>query len=201
VGWQAFVASLVHSLAWPAGVVAVVVVLRKSIRAVLSQALLRRLKAGPLEVEFDQIQAEVREDLARSPELTEAQVPAPASQAASPGNSLREELSTLAEVSPASAVMEASRRIEYRLTEMLDGPGEPSPRRMGTRALARLARERGLISDETLAALEGMSVLRNLVAHVRGDIDVDRARDYVALADAVMYALRAKPPAEHADQG
>lgn len=91
MGWQAFVASLVHSLAWPAGVVTVVVFLRKPIRAVLSQALLRRLKAGPLEVEFDQIQAEVREDLARSPELTEAQVPAPASQAALPGSSLRED--------------------------------------------------------------------------------------------------------------
>lgn len=92
--------------------------------------LLRRLKAGPLEVEFDQLQAEVREELARSPELAEVQVPAPASQAAAPASSLREELSTLAGLSPASAVMEASRRIEYRLTEMLDGSGEPPPRRL-----------------------------------------------------------------------
>jgi len=74
VGWQAFVASLVHSLAWPAGVVAVVVVLRKHIEVALSRGV-RRLTAGPVEVEFDQIQAEVREELARSPELAEAKVP------------------------------------------------------------------------------------------------------------------------------
>lgn len=191
MNWLGFVASLVQSLAWPAAVVVIVIFLRKPIRAALAQGL-RRVKAGPVEVEFDQLQAEVREELARSPELTEAQVPAPASQAAAPASSLREELSTLAELSPASAVMEASRQIEYRLTEMLDDSGEPSPRRLGTRALARLARERGLISDETLAAIEGMSVLRNLVAHSRDDIGADRALDYLALADAVLYALRSK---------
>jgi hypothetical protein len=192
VGWQAFVASLVQSLAWPAAVTVIVVFLRKPIRAALSHALLRRVKAGPVELEFDQLQAEVREELARSPELTEAQAPAPASQTAAPASSLREELSTLAELSPASAVMEASRRIEFRLTEILDGSGEPSPRTLGTRALARLARERGLISHETLAAIEGMAVLRNLVAHSRDDIGVDRALDYLALTDAVLYALRSK---------
>ena len=192
MNWLAFIASLVQSLAWPAAVVVIVVFLRKPIRAALSHALLRRVKAGPVELEFDQLQAEVREELARSPELTEAQVPVPASQTAAPASSLREELSPLAEVSPAAAVMEASRRIESRLTEMLDGSGEPPPRRLGIRGLARLARERGLISDETLAAIEGMSGLRNLVAHYRDDIGVDRARDYLALADAVMYALRSK---------
>jgi hypothetical protein len=46
---------------------------------------------------------------------------------------------------------------------------------------------------EPLDRIEGMSVLRNLVAHVRGDIGVDHARDYLALADAVLYALRPKP--------
>ena len=106
---------------------------------------------------------------------------------------MREELSTLAEVSPAAAVLEAYKRIESRLAEMLDSAGEPPSSAMGSRALARLARERDLISDETLAAIEGLSVLRNLMAHSGGDIGVDRARDYLALADAVMYALRSKP--------
>lgn len=186
MGWQAFVASLVQSLAWPAAVIVIVVFLRKPIRAALSHALLRRVKAGPIELEFDQLQAEVREELARSPELAEAQVPGPAV-------SLGEELSRLAEIAPASAVMEAFRRIEFRLNEMLDSPGVSPARTMTGRALARLARERGLISDETLAAIEGLSMLRNLVAHAPSDIGVDRARDYLALADAVLYALRSKP--------
>lgn len=105
---------------------------------------------------------------------------------------LGEELSRLAEIAPTSAVMEAFKRIELRLREMLDTPGTLPLRPMGGRVLARGARERGLISDETLAAIEGLSVLRNLVAHSDSDIGVDRARDYLALADAVLYALRSR---------
>jgi hypothetical protein len=186
VSWEAFVASLVQSLAWPAGVLTVVIVLRKPIGVVLGQGV-RRLKAGPVEVEFDQLQAEVREELARSPELAEAQAPALAV-------SLREELARLAEASPRAAVLTAYGRIEARLAEVLNSDGVPPSSAMGGRALARLARQHDLISDETLAAVEGLSVLRDLTAHsLGGDIGADRARDYLALADAVLYALRSKP--------
>jgi hypothetical protein len=187
VGWQAFVASLVQSLAWPAGVVAVVIVLRKPIGAVLGQGV-RRVKAGPVEVEFDQLQAEVREELARSPELAELQVPAPAG-----GLSLGEELSRLAGIAPGAAVTAAYRQVEDRLAEMLDSSGEASHSGLGGWALARMARQRDLISDETQTAIEGLSVLRDLA--VSGDLGSDRARDYLALADTVLDALsRASEP-------
>jgi hypothetical protein len=66
--------------------------------------------------------------------------------------------------------------------------------RVSGRVLAPLARNRGLISDETATAVEGLSVLRNLAAHSPADdIGAERARDYLALADAVLYAMRAKP--------
>ena len=130
----------------------------------------------------------MREELARSPELAQASVPALA-------DSLSEELSRLAEIAPWAAVVAAHHRIEDRLAEMLDSasPGERSYSVLGGRALARMARQRGLISEETLAAIEGLSVLRDLTAHAGGDIGVDRARDYLALADAVLYALCSKP--------
>lgn len=65
---------------------------------------------------------------------------------------------------------------------------------VGGRALARLARDQGLISDETLTAVDGLSVLRNLAAHSSTDeIGAERAHDYLALADAVLFALKAKP--------
>lgn len=60
--------------------------------------------------------------------------------------------------------------------------------------LARLAQRHGLVSDETLKAIEGLAVMRNLSAHSpTDDISADRARDYLALADAVLYPLRTKP--------
>ena len=36
-------------------------------------------------------------------------------------------------------------------------------------------------------------MLRDLTLHSGGDIGADRARDYLALADAVLYALHSKP--------
>lgn len=59
--------------------------------------------------------------------------------------------------------------------------------------LAKIAWERGLISEEARAAIDGLSVLRNLTAQAGVDVSDDRARDYLAMADAVMYALRPKP--------
>lgn len=186
MGWQAFVASLVQSLAWPAGVVAVVVVLRKPIRAVLSQALLRRVKAGPLEMEFDQVQAEVQLDLARSPELANAS-PVPA-----PVGSLSEVLATLAETSPKTAVIAAYQRIEDRLTEILKSADALSLNWTRVRGLAKIASERGLISEEARGAIEGLSMLRDLSVQSGLDIGADRAREYLVMADAVLYALRPK---------
>ena len=163
----------------------VVIVLRRPIGAALGRGV-RRLRAGPVEVEFDQELAEVREELRRSPELA-------AEPQRLPG-SLTEELARLAEVSPRAAVLEAFARIEARLTELLPKADAESYRGFGGRALARQARDRGLISDETLTAIDGLSVLRNLAAHSpTDDIGAERAHDYLALADAVLYALRAKP--------
>jgi hypothetical protein len=183
---MAFVASLVHSLAWPVAIAVAVIVLRRPIGVAFSRGV-RRLRAGPVEVEFDQELAEVREELRRSPELAAAAPP-------SLSVSLAEELARLAEVSPRAAVLEAFARIEARLVELLDGAGVESFRAVGGTALARLAHRHKLVSDETLTAVEGLSVLRNLAAHSpTDDIGADRARDYLALADAVLYALREKP--------
>ncbi len=96
------------------------------------------------------------------------------------------------------AVLAAYRRIEARLTEILDGADARPRNWVNGRQLAKIAWERGLISEEARAAIEGLTGLRNLTAHVSDDNSVDRARDYLALADAVLYALRPKPPA---DQG
>ena len=128
----------------------------------------------------------MRQELRRSPELAAAE-PLPVS--------LSEELARLAGVSPRAAVLEAFARVEARLAELLDSTGSTEPARaMSGTALARRASGQKLISDETLSAIQGLAVLRNLAAHSPTDeIAADRARDYLAPADAVLYALRASP--------
>jgi hypothetical protein len=117
-------------------------------------------------------------------------------RAAAPSQAARltEQLARLAEVSPRGAILEAFARIEARLVALLDGADVESCRTVGGRALARLARDQGLISNEMLTAVEGLAVLRNLATHSPTDeIGAERARHYLALADAVLFALRAKP--------
>lgn len=182
---MSFVASLVQSAVWPVAVVVLVILMRKPLGEALSHRL-RRLKAGPVEAEFDREAIEVREEVRRIPEVAAAE---PRQEPVS----LAEELVPLADISPRAAVLEAFARIEKRLEDLLETAGIPHPQRSGL-ALARLASSHNLISSETRAAVEGLSTLRNLAAHSpRGDIGVDRARDYVAMADAVLYAIRDKP--------
>jgi hypothetical protein len=185
--WMAFAASLVHSLAWPVATALIVMILRKPIGSALGRGV-RRLRAGPVEVEFDRELDEVREELRKSPELAAADL-----NALSRGE-LSDDLAGLAEQSPRAAVLEAFARIEGRLGELLKQASCLPARVQGARHMARLAWEQGLISDETLAAIDGVSILRNLAAHSpRDDIGVDRARDYLVLADAVLFALRSRP--------
>jgi len=185
VGWLAFIASLVRSLAWPAAVVAIVLVLRRPLVAALNRGV-RRLRAGPIEVEFDEELAEVRQELAQAPELREAPEAS--------GQSLDEELARLTEVSPRAAVMEAFARIEVHLGELLGAAGVDAGKARSGTALARLAHQHGLISDESFRAVEGLAVLRNLSAHGPTEIDSRRASEYLAMADAVLYSLQDKPP-------
>jgi hypothetical protein len=45
------------------------------------------------------------------------------------------------------------------------------------------------MNPEAARAVEGMLTLRNLTAHVGGEISPRRASEYLALADAVIYSL------------
>jgi hypothetical protein len=184
LGWMSFIASLVQSAVWPVAVVVVVILMRKPLGDALSHRL-RRLKAGPVEAEFDREAIEVREEVRRIPEVAAAE---PRQEPVS----LSDELVPLTDVSPRAAVLEAFARIEERLNRLLETTGISYSKQSGP-ALARLAFDHNLISTETRSAIEGLFILRNLAAHSpRDDIGADRARDYVAMADAVLYAIRDK---------
>jgi hypothetical protein len=179
-GLEQFIASLVHSLAWPAAVIVPAVVFRKQIGGLLESPM-RRLRAGPVEVEFERVFARVEADVP---------IDAPPSERES---GVTSELSELAKRVPSAAILEAFSRVEHRLRELLEADGE-TPAPLGPVALARIAERRGLITSDTVDAIEGIAVLRNLVAHDRtAPVAVDRARDYLYLVDAVLYTMR-RPP-------
>jgi hypothetical protein len=177
-----FIASLVGSLAWPAAVVCIVLLFRARLAQLLSDNL-RRLKAGPVELEFERLisvtQAQIEDTISGD------QAP-PAANA---------DLASIAHTAPTAAVIEAFARIEGKLRDLLRAAGDASAdKQMGIMALVGQALEQNLITHETANAVEGLSVMRNLAVHGRGsDISEARALDYITLVDALLYAMRQKP--------
>ena len=121
---------------------------------------------------------------------TEADVDPIPRQSAPIAEGLSVELAEVAVKAPGAAVMEAHARVERRVREILVEANLAPSRPIGVRQLAREAAHHGLISNESVRAIEGITVMRNLAAHgPSSDITADRAREYLDLVDAVMFGL------------
>jgi hypothetical protein len=178
-----FAASLVSSLAWPLAVLAVAMVFRVQIRQLMTRQL-RRLRAGPVEMEFDRLLSEVGVELAS---------PRPAASSKGSAESpLIEELADASAVSPLAAVLDAHAAVEQALSDLVAEVDAGQARQSaGTARLTNTALAKGLITPETARAIEGITVLRNLAAHGRAnEVTPERARDYLALVDAVLFTMR-----------
>jgi hypothetical protein len=176
----------IAALAWPVFAIVAVFVFRHQLARVLSTAgPLRRARVGPLEAEWEAQLAEAEV------EIEAAGLPTPA---AFPSD-LAEDLAAVAAASPSAAVMEAYVRVEAELRQMLLETGmDLGELRAGAAGLARIAATNGRIPPETVRAVEGLGVLRNLAAHGRaGDLTPEQAHDYLVLADSVLYAIRNPP--------
>lgn len=182
--WREFAASIVGSLAWPAAVVVLVVLLRSPLVAILGRSPLRRLKLGPTgaEVEWHQIAAEVRAEVvaASSP----MHHPSPADDLDS------SDIDGLAMRSPAKAIEAAHGVLIAELSRIV---GEAKPELLegapGPHVLLKLARRDGVLSRENAEAVRGMLTLRDLTARRPETATPDRAIDFIVMARAVLYAL------------
>lgn len=124
----------------------------------------------------------VENDLSRAPSISRDEIGGAAGR-----------LDEIAEISPTGAIVEAFGQIEVSLRSLLEQDGVDNlDRPWSVRRLAGVANERGLITAETLDAIEGLSVMRNLAAHGgQEDLSPQRAHEFVALSHAVLYAINA----------
>jgi hypothetical protein len=176
---QQFIASLVHSLAWPGVVFGLVIVFRAQLSKLLDSPL-RRFRAGPVELEWDRVLAKVEIEVPSEVPVVEG------------ATGVAAELAGLAREAPATAIIEAFSRVEQRLLELIHADGR-EPAAVGAVGLARVAVDRGLISSEAVKSIEGIAVLRNMAAHTRTGISLGQAVDYLNLVDAVLYTLNQSP--------
>lgn len=182
-----FIASLVDSLAWPSAVVIIVVLLREQLRDLLGPRL-SRLKAGPVEAEWN-----------RAVEEAKRFTLPPGIVGGESGARVVDDLFELAETAPSAAILEGYKRVEEALARRIGGVYEGDLPDTDASGLARLARDLDIITDQTVRAIEGLAVLRSLAVHGPPDKPTrEEAGEYLGLVQAVLFTvstwLKPDPP-------
>ncbi len=97
---------------------------------------------------------------------------------------------TVAEDDPASAIAQAFGAVEVALRELLGSTGKLVPVGTGDpTAVARFARDQGLVPESVVRAVDGAVALRNFAATDPARVTRDHAVKYLALIDALLFAV------------
>lgn len=177
--WLTFFIRLIEATAWPFVAIIALVSLRGEIKSLVP--LLRKLKAGPLEAEFDATLQEVSKQVDARIEHT-------------PPTSLPVEgkLYDLARVNPRSAILEAWRGVEVMAKNAaIHNGGSPVPDVPTALSALRELTKHSLISPEDAALFQDLRGLRNQAAHVEPfELSESSAIEYIHLAARLEEKLR-----------
>lgn len=164
-----FIAELVKAAAWPLAAVAIVLIFKQQLRALLTR--IRRGKVGPAEFEFEQGVKELAEEAPS--QLLPAQVGSPTV--------------SLATTNPRAAILEAWRGIENSVNQLAKNTELPKfvhPK--NTAGVIRAMERSGILPADEVALLNDLRVLRNQATH---DPDFSPSPDsvitYVQLAQGL----------------
>jgi hypothetical protein len=177
--WPSFIASVIGSIAWPATALAVVLLLRRELVALLP--FLRKLKAGPVEAEFEREVKELESEAA-------ATSPPPEPKALE-GKAQR--LFQLAEISPRAAVLEAWQGVEFAARRaVLKHAGSPIPDVSSPLRVLRELTQLQLLSSEDIALFQDLRGLRNQATHSPDfNPSYEAVASYLQLAGALQARL------------
>jgi hypothetical protein len=177
-----FIVDVIKALVWPAAIVAIVVFLRRPIVDILMQLAsgLRRLRSGQSDAEFDRIVSQTKAELTAT---VSARGPSPAMPVL-----LR--FAAVAEDDPASAIGQAYGAVEEALRSLLGSSGKLLPVASGDpTAVARFARDQGLVPESIVRAVDGVVTLRNTVTADPARATREHAVTFLALVDALLFAI------------
>jgi hypothetical protein len=181
-----FVANVIGALVWPAAIVVVVVFLRRPLADILTQVAhgLRRLRAGQSDAQFDRIAGQAKAELTAT---VSGGVPGPEAVPAL----LR--FATVADDNPPAAFTQALGTVDTALRELLGSGGKLVPVGTGDpAAVARFARDQGLVPESLVRAVDAVAALRNIAAADPARATREHAVTYLALVDALLFAIAAQ---------
>lgn len=187
-----FIASIIDSLAWPAAVVILVLILQSPLRKLLLH--LTRFRYGDVEIDFGR-EVHKLEDRAKTAGLQLPERPARPKTEIGDSTQIIADAERLAADFPEPAVGLAWTGVEHELMQAVmrlaisaDYPPHGAPLKN-----IALLRDQGYLDDETRELLDRMRNLRNAAVHAAREtsrISADEAREFIALAEAVTEKLK-----------
>lgn len=192
-GFQ-FIASLVSSLALPVVSLVLALVFRHELSELIGR--LRTVKALGAEGTFDPKEVEASVALATATatagvQVAQAQASITKTEAITlpSDRQLTDRFADHALRSPNAAVLEAYSEVERALKRRMTEAKVADVEKLFGRKLIEVALRKGVINSQTAEALRGISVLRNVAAHSTDEVTLEKALEYLALADAVVYSI------------
>ncbi|QXC29311.1 MULTISPECIES: hypothetical protein [Aeromonas] len=186
--WLTFTSKVIDSLVWPIVVLILGLVFRRQISILIPY--LRKLKAGPVEAEFEM---EARQVLANSKKLSVQFLKGSSIKVEKPTEE-KEAIAKLigARNDPAGMIIEAWTGVDGALFRLGKQTGLVVDPLEHTRSVYRSIVFSDLLSEETKSLVMELYELRNRVAHARVKPTVGAAQDYVLAADKVIDMLEAQ---------
>jgi hypothetical protein len=149
-----FIAKLVEFLAWPVAAVILVLLLRGEIKGLFRY--LKKLKAGPVEAEFEREVQELKATAEAQPQLL------PPPEGATPEKQM---LLQLVQINPRSAVLEAWRGVEEASVRVIQSKGFYVPEREAHSPLAVIRSLR--VQREHFTFIQGSELVATFDAPIR----------------------------------
>ncbi len=171
-----FVVELVKAGAWPAASMALALMFRRPLVSLVQGLKLKRLKRGDWEADFHEAPGEVKRDVAALPPVADAST--------TPKLIESEEIS----IGPGAVgtMIAAWNQIEAAIAEAAREAGVTAVRfPEQVRALA----EKGALAVPTVDAINGLRQLRNLAVHAPEPVEPSELREFLRMANAVLFAL------------
>jgi hypothetical protein len=158
MGWKAFLASIIGSVAWPTAMVIVVLIFRVQLRQLITHV--RKIGAGGVNVELAEQVERVRDQA----ELVEAE------QETLPPDvvALDPAILQLAQKYPEAAVLQAYKELENLLLQIRARLPDNRPHRTLNEVLKYL-NDKGYVSGSVLSLFKTLRDARNSVAHARDE--------------------------------
>lgn len=176
-----FVAKLVEFLAWPSAAVVLVLLLRGEVKDLFRY--IKKLKAGPVEAEFEREVQQLKATAEAQPQFL------PPPEGSTPE---RQMLLQLVQISPRSAVLEAWRGVEDASVRVIQSKGVYVPEREASSSLSviRSLTKESVLSVDEVSLYHELRSLRNQAAHAKDfSPTTDAALNYIELAGRLRRAL------------